>query len=478
MPAKIVASALLALTVACGGSRFSAETPVAPLAARTSGYLEGRREGPLPRGVQRDALRDDAELISAKDRSLCFRATVRQGEADDVSSSQWELQVNGEAVALGQERLTVRDYSASGEILRAQGVTGDQAMHLALPALAPASLRVYERQLAFCRGFADGIPQEVELELTLKRSRGPRLRRRLQLAAARHRLIEGSRRRAPSLLRVRTTARREHRTRAALVAARSFAARDRLGLGAFVGRGRWLQTTSNCSVVDPAVVELALLVPVGREAAIARSDRVGAGILHVAVRVAGADETRMAGAAEVCLILGAAIGHVGRVARGAFFGHAVVDSGGAAGRAIGQGTAQGVEIRVGCGQRPAAPAAQGDARGEATEPAPTHRNESARATLVGGALRGLHQTLHRHPSLFALLAGGFAVRVHVGGGVLGTGRVLAVVVLGRFADQLRRLGEDAVDHVHPGRAKRCDPARTRHRARLAKRVARLGGRLR
>ncbi len=171
MLAKIVAPFLLASLVACGGSRFSADTPVVPLAARTSAYLEGRRAESLPTGVQREALRDDAELISAKDRSLCFRATVRQGEADDVASSQWELQVNDEPVALGKEILTIRDYSQSGAVVRAQGVLADRATAVSMPAVAAASFRVYERQLAFCRGFADGIPEQVELELTLKRSR-------------------------------------------------------------------------------------------------------------------------------------------------------------------------------------------------------------------------------------------------------------------------------------------------------------------
>lgn len=171
MHAHLLATFLLTSLVACGGSRFSAETPVVPLAPRTSAYLEGRGAPSLPTGVQREALRDDAELISAKDRSLCFRATVRQNEADDVASSQWELQVNDEPVAVGKEVLTIRDYSATGAVVRAQGLTGDQPGQATLPAVAPATVRIYERQLAFCRGFADGIPESVELELTLKRAR-------------------------------------------------------------------------------------------------------------------------------------------------------------------------------------------------------------------------------------------------------------------------------------------------------------------
>lgn len=162
---------LLTTLLACGGARFSAETPVAPLQPRTSAYLEGKRAEALPSGVQREALRDDAELISAKERSLCFRATVRQSEADDVASSMWELEVNDQPVVVGKELLTIRDYSPAGQLVRAQGVPADQSTHLTLPPLAPSSLRVYERQVAFCRGFADGIPEEVELELTLKRSR-------------------------------------------------------------------------------------------------------------------------------------------------------------------------------------------------------------------------------------------------------------------------------------------------------------------
>lgn len=171
MLAKLVVPVLLTSLVACGGSRFSADTPVAPLAPRTSVYLEGRRAESLPSGIQREALRDDAELISAKDRSLCFRATVRQGEADDVSSSQWELEVNDGPVAIGKEILTIRDYSPTGAVVLAQGVPADQAAVIKLPAAAASTVRVYERQLAFCRGFAEGIPEHVELELTLKRSR-------------------------------------------------------------------------------------------------------------------------------------------------------------------------------------------------------------------------------------------------------------------------------------------------------------------
>lgn len=170
MRALLLSALLLTTSVACGGSRFSADTPVAPLASRTSVFLEGRRAAALPTGIQRDVLRDDAELISAKDRSLCFRATVRQRETEDVSSGQWEVEVNGEPAARGKEVLTIRDHSASGEVLRAHGVSADASV--SLPTLAPDAVRVYERQLAFCRGFADGIPEDVEVALTLKRARG------------------------------------------------------------------------------------------------------------------------------------------------------------------------------------------------------------------------------------------------------------------------------------------------------------------
>lgn len=168
MRAMLLASLLLTSSIACGGSGFSAETPVAPLAPRTSAYLEGKRADMLPKGIHREALRDDAELISAKDRSLCFRATVRQSEADDVSSGQWELEVNDQPAARGKEVLTVRDYSTAGVVVHVQSGSGERPV--ALPAAAASAFRVYERELSFCRGFVDGIPEDVELELTLKRS--------------------------------------------------------------------------------------------------------------------------------------------------------------------------------------------------------------------------------------------------------------------------------------------------------------------
>lgn len=159
---------LLALAVGCGSSRFSAETPVAPLQPRNTAYLEGTR---VPAGVPREAFVDEIELISGKDRSVCFRASVRQTGAEDVPSGQWEAEVNDDKVVLGKEVVTIRDYALSGGpvTVRAQGVPGAQVANLALPHVMANTVRVFERQVAFCRGFVDGIPEEVEVELTLNR---------------------------------------------------------------------------------------------------------------------------------------------------------------------------------------------------------------------------------------------------------------------------------------------------------------------
>lgn len=170
MHAKLAALLCTLTLVACGRSGYGADTQVAPMQPRMSAFLEGKHADAVPEGVHREALRDDVELISAKDRSLCFRTTLRQGQGDDVSISQWEVEVNDQPVVLGKEVLGIRDYSPTGEVIRAEGVAGDQVAHVRMPALAAKSFRVFERQVAFCRGFNDGIPEEVEVEITLKRS--------------------------------------------------------------------------------------------------------------------------------------------------------------------------------------------------------------------------------------------------------------------------------------------------------------------
>lgn len=168
MASKLLAPFLFALTtVACGGARFSADTPVAPLQPRATGFLEGKQESSA---ANRDALLDQVELISAKERSVCFRATVRQSAVDDRSTSQWEVEVNDQPVVLGKELVTIRDDRAAGELVHARAIPGDQVVHVKLPEAEAGALRIYERQVAFCRGFPDGIPEEVEVELNVKRT--------------------------------------------------------------------------------------------------------------------------------------------------------------------------------------------------------------------------------------------------------------------------------------------------------------------
>ena len=170
MASKLLVLPLLVLLAACGGSRFSADTPVAAAQPRTSAFFEGKRAGEGAASVPRDAWLDQVDLISAKDRSVCFRATVRQSPADDVSGGQWEIEVNDAPAVVGKELVAIRDYGSAGETVRAQGVPGDQVVHTQLPAPGTGTARIYERQLAFCRGFVDGLPQQVEVDITLKRN--------------------------------------------------------------------------------------------------------------------------------------------------------------------------------------------------------------------------------------------------------------------------------------------------------------------
>lgn len=170
MASKLLVLPWVVLLAACGGSRFSADTPVAAAQPRTTAFFEGRSVGEGANDVPRDAWLDQVDLISTKDRSVCFRATVRQSAATDVSGGQWEIEVNDAPAVVGKELVAIRDYGSAGETMHAQGLPGDQVVHTQLPAPAAGAVRIYERQVAFCRGFVDGLPPQVEVDITLKRT--------------------------------------------------------------------------------------------------------------------------------------------------------------------------------------------------------------------------------------------------------------------------------------------------------------------
>lgn len=172
----IIVTVLALLGTGC--AHRTAERTISPAQIGESGQtkITGYMSAPLrpgspsedtPSSVSRDAVADEAELISLEDDQACISLISRTHIDLDEALAVYEVTLNDEQVYAGEELVSVADWSYSGErtIFAAEGVTSTAFAQMRLTEPEERIYRVVERETEFC-GYVGDSP-EINLHVVL-----------------------------------------------------------------------------------------------------------------------------------------------------------------------------------------------------------------------------------------------------------------------------------------------------------------------
>lgn len=110
-------------------------------------------EEPPVASISRAALIDEARIAKVGDGEVCFDLVVRTGTEKDTPVSELRILVNDKPARVGDEAVTIRDHSFSGErdVLVADHVSRNAMSSLRLTAPVEKVFRVMERSARVCR---------------------------------------------------------------------------------------------------------------------------------------------------------------------------------------------------------------------------------------------------------------------------------------------------------------------------------------
>ena len=125
-----------------------------------------------PGSIARDAVADEAQLVSLADGHLCIDLTVRTHVDLDEPLAVYQIELNGERIYPGEEFISVVDYSYTGErtLFAAEGVTSEAFAAMRLSQPEERTYRVIERQTELCGVVA--MTNQIQLDLKLLQDDG------------------------------------------------------------------------------------------------------------------------------------------------------------------------------------------------------------------------------------------------------------------------------------------------------------------
>ena len=179
---RALALSLLGLAAACTPAVTHKIITAADLADPARTRISATLQGPLREGakaeetpstVKPDAVADEAVIKKLTATEVCFDVVIRTALALDAPLASWRIEVNGQPGQLGGEKVTVRDYPATGEapVTLVADLSQDAFAAKRIGEPKEIAFRVVERRASGCfpRG---GATKHVKLALTLPAADG------------------------------------------------------------------------------------------------------------------------------------------------------------------------------------------------------------------------------------------------------------------------------------------------------------------
>jgi hypothetical protein len=122
--------------------------------------------------VPKTALADDASILQARGDEVCFSLILRNAPDLDVPLEQAKVTLDGTPATIKDEKVTVRDYSGSGDSkVLLEDLERNDWPRLPKDPPAQGTLRVFERSANGCAKMA-GLPSTITLEVRIPKSDG------------------------------------------------------------------------------------------------------------------------------------------------------------------------------------------------------------------------------------------------------------------------------------------------------------------
>ncbi|MGE0545919.1 MAG: hypothetical protein AB7O24_23210 [Kofleriaceae bacterium] len=138
-------------------ARVVRPTDVGTVTATITNYMSApRRFGSpsedTPSGISREAIVDEATLMSLTPQGVCVGLTMRTAVDLDMPLSDWNFSLNGQTVYPSNELVTVRDrhYQGEQDVVVADAVTPSMLASLRITQPTNAVFRVFSRSAQLC----------------------------------------------------------------------------------------------------------------------------------------------------------------------------------------------------------------------------------------------------------------------------------------------------------------------------------------
>ncbi len=147
-----------------------------PEQSKISNYLTEKETGAPERvegALSRSVVSDEA-WIRRNDGRLCFDVVLRNNSFLDAPLTDYNLAVNGQPVFVGEELISVHDYTVDGErdVFAAEGLTSTAFAAFRVTEPTTETFRVIERRAVVCAPRSPAKGQPIKLSMALPRPGG------------------------------------------------------------------------------------------------------------------------------------------------------------------------------------------------------------------------------------------------------------------------------------------------------------------
>jgi hypothetical protein len=147
-----------------------------PEQSKITNYLTEKSTGSPERvqGALSRAVITDEAWIRRFDQRLCFDLIVRNNTGLDAPLTDYNFSVNGHPVYVGEEMISVHDYTVDGErdVFAAQGLTATAFASLRVTEPTTETFRVIERHAVVCAPRLPMKGRPIMLSMVLPRPGG------------------------------------------------------------------------------------------------------------------------------------------------------------------------------------------------------------------------------------------------------------------------------------------------------------------